>query len=297
MKDINAYQIWTAIITPMSEDGSVDYDGLEKILRQQEAANNAITLLGSTGEALNIDDDEKKQILNFAIDLKLNVPLMAGVGGINLHTQKEWIEYLNGLELDCYLLVVPLYAKPDTYGQYGWFKSLMDVSRRPCMLYNVPGRTAKSLDFEALSMLKDHKNLWAIKEASGSEAEFTKYTQTAPSALMMSGDDAMLPKFSKLGAKGVVSVASNVWPEAAHEYAAQCVKGTFNDDVIWGSCIESLFCVSNPVPIKALMHDLGMISSPKVRLPLSEKDLPGLDDLRKADSDIKTWLDRQARSA
>lgn len=293
MKDLNSFPVWTAVITPMNSDGSVDYESLENILRQQEAAGNGITILGSTGEALNIDDDEKKKILEFACGLKLSMPLMAGVGGINLNTQKEWIGYLNTLPIDCYLLVVPLYAKPGIYGQYGWFKELMDVSDKPCMLYNIPGRTAKNLEFETLKMLSGHKNFWAIKEASGSEEEFAKYTKAAPNALMMSGDDMMLPAFSKLGAKGVVSVASNVWPEETGLYAKQCLDGSFAGGDVWKPAIEALFSASNPVPVKALMHELGMIGSATVRLPLSEKDLDDIQALKEADESIGNWFKEQ----
>lgn len=290
MNSLDSYKVWTAIITPMNEDGSVDYDSFGKILKQQESAGNAITVLGSTGEALNIDDDEKKKILDFAIGLKLSVPLMAGVGGINLNTQTKWVNYLNTLNLDCYLLVVPLYAKPGVYGQYGWFKSLMDTSNKPCMLYNIPGRTAKSLEFESLNMLKDHRNLWAVKEASGSEEEFEKYAKVSPNAHMMSGDDLMLPAFSKLGAKGVVSVASNVWPEATALYAKQCADGTFKDSVLWESAIKALFCASNPVPLKSLMSNLGMIKSPQVKLPLSAEDMPDIEIVRSANNLINGWF-------
>ncbi|HEX5797404.1 MAG TPA: 4-hydroxy-tetrahydrodipicolinate synthase [Candidatus Saccharimonadales bacterium] len=289
-KDINKYRVWTAIITPMNDDGTIDYASFEKILKRQESAGNAITILGSTGEALNLDEAEKKQILDFVLQLKLSVPLMAGVGGINLNTQLEWIKYLNTLELDCYLPVVPLYAKPGVHGQYGWFKALLDTADKPCMLYNVPGRTAKNLELETVSMLKDHKNFWAIKEASGSEKEFAKYAKAAPNAHMMSGDDAMLPAFSKLGAKGVVSVAANVWPEATDLIAGQCIKGVFKDTSLWRTATEALFCASNPVPVKALMHDLGQIDSPKLRLPLSDQDMPKLDIVRRANSSIEKWL-------
>lgn len=293
MKDLNSFSVWTAIITPMHPDGSVDYESLENLLKQQESAGNGITILGSTGEALNIDDDEKKKILELACSLKLSVPLMAGVGGINLNTQKQWVEHLNTLPIDCYLLVVPLYAKPGINGQYGWFKELMDTSDRPCMLYNIPGRTAKSLEFETLTMLSGHKNFWAIKEASGSEEEFSKYVKAAPGALMMSGDDMMLPAFAKLGAKGVVSVASNVWPEATGLYAEQCLDGSFASSDVWKPAIEALFSASNPVPVKALMYELGMIKSATVRLPLSDKDLEDTEALKKADDSINNWFKQQ----
>lgn len=295
MKDINAYKVWTAVITPMDDDGSVDYKGLEKVLKSQEAAGNAITILGSTGEALNLDEDEKKKILDFAIGLRLSVPLMAGVGGTNLNTQLAWVKHLNGLELDCYLLVVPLYAKPGIHGQYGWFKALLDAADKPCMLYNVPGRTAKDLELETVKMLSGHDNFWSIKEASGSEEDFVNFAKAAKDVLMMSGDDPMLPAFSRLGAKGVVSVAANVWPEATNLCAEQCAAGTFTDDKIWGEATQALFCASNPVPVKALMHDKKIIGSPQVRLPLSADDMADMEIVRHADSLIEEWYSKQIK--
>ena len=288
-KDINSYQVWTAIITPMNDDGSIDYESFEKLLREQDAAGNAITILGSTGEALNIDLSERKQILDFAIGLKLTVPLMAGVGGININEQSAWVEYLNQLEIDAYLLVVPLYAKPGVHGQYGWFKTLLDTAKKPCMLYNVPGRTAKNLEIETVKMLADHSNFWAIKEASGSETEFSKYHASAPKAKMMSGDDLMLPAFAKLGAEGVVSVASNVWPNAAKIYARQCLGGSFKSEELWKNAINALFIASNPIPAKAILHKLGRIKSPELRLPLSSKDMDGLEKIVSLSDQIRQW--------
>jgi 4-hydroxy-tetrahydrodipicolinate synthase len=295
MKDIDSYIVWTATVTPMLDDGSIDYDSFEKLLRTQEAAGNAITILGSTGEALNIDLDERKAILEFATKLNLDVPLMAGVGGINLNEQSAWIEYLNTMDIDAYLLVVPLYAKPGVHGQYGWFKHLLDLSQKPCMLYNVPGRAAKILEYEALSMLINHPKLWAIKEASGSVKDFARYIETAPNTRMMSGDDAMLPEFAPLGAKGVVSVLSNVWPEATQEYARQCINGSLKDKEIWVKAVDALFCASNPIPVKAALYDLGKIKSPELRLPLSIKDMPDIEIVRKSDQEIKDWLNQLSK--
>lgn len=295
MKDINTYQVWTAIVTPMNSDGRVDYDSFGAILKEQERVENAITILASTGEGMNLDKTERQEILDFALGLKLQVPLMVGVGGINLREQKQWVEYLNSLAVDCYLLVVPLYAKPGVYGQYGWFKELLDTSQKPCALYNIPKRTAKSLEFETVKMLKDHPRFWGMKEASASEADFAKYSKIAPKIHMLSGDDPMLPAFAKLGAKGVVSVASNVWPEATHEFARQCVGGTFKDEELWDKATAALFCASNPVPVKALMHDLGIIKSPELRLPLSSKDMADMSIVREADTAVKDWLANQSK--
>lgn len=288
-KNISEYQVWTAIISPMNSDGSVDYESFEGLLREQDACGNAITILGSTGEALNIDRSEREDILKFALGLNLNVPLMVGVGGTNLRDQTEWVEYLNGLDLDAYLLVVPLYAKPGVHGQYGWFKKLLDTAKKPCMLYNIPGRTAKNLEIETVKMLVGHPNFWAIKESSGSEEEFSKYHSTAQGVKMISGDDIMLPAFSKLGAEGVVSVASNVWPNATKLYARQCLEGTFNSPDLWKKAIDALFISSNPIPAKAILHKLGKIKSPELRLPLSSKDMTELDNLIDLNNQIKRW--------
>lgn len=293
-KDINKYRVWTAIVTPMNDDSSVDYESFEGLLKNQNEAGNAITILGSTGEALNLDLDERKQILDFAIGLNLDIPLMVGVGGINLNEQSEWVEYLNGLNVDAYLLVVPLYAKPGVHGQYGWFKHLLDLSSKPCMLYNVPGRTAKNLEIETVKMLIDHSNFWAIKEASGSEKDFAEYAKAAVGKKMMSGDDLLLPEFARLGAEGVVSVASNVWPGATKKYADQCVERSFNDETIWKPAIEALFSASNPIPAKALLKEQGKINSSVLRLPLSIKDMGDTEELKSADKNISEWFNQQS---
>lgn len=161
------------------------------------------------------------------------------------------------------------------------------------MLYNVPGRTAKELELEAAQMLQDHPNFWAIKEASGSEESFRNFAGGLQKVRMMSGDDPMLPAFAKLGAKGVVSVAANVWPAATHEFAEQCLTDTFQDNEIWDLAAKLLFCASNPIPAKALLYDLGRIKSPELRLPLSSKDMPDLEPVRQANTSIENWIQMQ----
>jgi 4-hydroxy-tetrahydrodipicolinate synthase len=289
MNAIEDYVVWTAIVTPMHADGSVDYESLESLLREQAAAGNAVTILGSTGESLNIDDAERKQILEFALSLELDVPYMVGVGGSNLSTQLKWIEYLNTLPVHAYLLVVPLYAKPGVHGQYGWFSALLDAANKPCVLYNVPGRTAQQLAFQTVDMLKDHPRVWGIKEASGSTEDFARYASISPRFQMLSGDDGLLPAFAKLGARGVISVVGNIWPEATQEYARQCIAGTFTDESLWTKAADALFCASNPIPAKALLHDLGRIKTPTLRLPLSIDDMNDITIVREADTAIRQW--------
>ncbi len=287
MKDLNDYKVWTAIITPMFDDGSVDYNSLEKLLRRQVVAGNGITILGSTGESLNISHEERKEILEFALGLNLDVPYMVGVGGSQLPAQIEWIEYLETKAVHAYLLVVPLYAKPGDAGQCNWFNSLMDVSTRPVCLYNVPGRTCMPLSVDAVKKLSSHKNYWAIKEASGSTDEFKKYYDAAPNTHMFSGDDPMLPDFAPLGAKGVISVAGNVWPEITQKVATACVDGTFTEVDLWKRAANSMFTASNPIPAKAFLAQRGDITSPQVRAPLHVDDMRDIEAIIEVDKKLQ----------
>jgi len=293
--DLNNYPLWTAVITPMLDNGEVDYESLERVLNQQVEAMNGLLILGSTGEALNLDLSEQKEILDFTLSLNLKAPIMVGVGGINLRETTEWIKYLESLDVHCYLLVTPLYAKPGTIGQYEWFQTLMDTSSRPVNLYNIPSRTGLALSHKTVQMLKDHPNLWAIKEASGSVDEFKLYVADAPKAKVFSGDDALLPVFSKVGAKGLISVSSNSWPAQTHLYTEQCLDGKLSDgdQRLWADCTNTMFIASNPIPVKRLMYEQGTIKTSVLRAPLTHRDLENADRLLTADEKINTWYKNQ----
>ncbi|WP_412471422.1 4-hydroxy-tetrahydrodipicolinate synthase [Halobacteriovorax sp. RT-1-4] len=289
---INSTPLWTAVITPLNADLTIDLDSLESILREQEKAGNGILILGSTGEALNLNLEERKNILNFVIDLGLKVPLMCGVGGINLTETCEWVSYLDGLAIDAYLMVTPLYAKPGAEGQYEWFKALMDVSNKPVMLYNVPSRAGIELSFEAVKRLNKHKQFWAIKEASGSPEKFAKYVEAAGDlGRVYSGDDGMLPEFTPLGAKGLVSVASNPWPAQTHAYTVACLGGELSEEEtkMWVESSNAMFVASNPVPAKWLMKENGQIKDASLRPPLSIKDMKLEANVLNANKKINEW--------
>lgn len=294
--NINNTILWTAIITPMNQDGTLNLKDLEKLLKEQKEAGNGVVLLGSTGESLNLSEKERRELLSFALSLKLNIPYMVGVGGVHMEETIEWVKYLNTLDVHAYLLVTPLYAKPGRHGQTAWFKNLMDVATRPCMLYNVPSRTGKPMDHQSVVDLKGHKNFWAIKEASGSEAEFAKYRSEAPaSALLMSGDDALTPAFCRLGGNGLVSVASNVWPKETHLFVKKSLEKSLSktEETLWTECSNALFLASNPIPAKVLLHKLGRISSSTLKLPLTDKDMQDAAPLLSAHSKIQEWYKSQ----
>lgn len=292
MNNLSSYKLWTAIITPLKEDYSIDYDNFKSLIQEQVDAQNAILILGSTGEALNIDLETKKQIINFITELKIQVPIMCGVQGHDLNATLDWIDFLNSKKLDAYLCVTPLYSKPGLEGQKLWFKKCLDYANKPVMLYNVPGRTGVSLAVEAINHLLKHENFWALKEASGSTERFIEYKNSMKNKPIYCGDDALMPEFSKLGAFGLVSVASNIWPKETQRYVQNCLSETISQNngvTIWKQSTESLFEVSNPIPAKVLLKSLGRLNSSKLLPPLTDKELEDTAKQEIAHEQIKTW--------
>jgi 4-hydroxy-tetrahydrodipicolinate synthase len=289
--------LWTALITPLDSKGRVSKVDLRRLLLEQEQAGNGILILGSTGEALNLTDAEKRLIVEFTASMKLNVPVMAGVGGHNMESALNWMAFLETQRVDAYLMVTPIYAKPGPNGQYHWFKTLMDRSTRPVMLYNVPGRSACSLSLEAVERLNDHPAFWAIKEASGSPSQFRRYREAAGNGLVFSGDDAMMPDFAPLGAAGLVSVASNAWPRETRLYTRMALDFQLRqlDIGMWRTVSDSLFTASNPVPVKSLLASLGRIGSSVLKPPLHHSDMGSLQEITDASENVSTWF--QAHSA
>ena len=293
--NLNDYPLWTAIVTPLKENGDLDLESLGLLLKEQEDAKNGILVLGSTGESLNLTLEEKKTILDFTLKQNLNVPLMVGVGGANHVATREWVQYLNALAIHAVLMVTPLYAKPETEGQYLWFKSLMDTTDHQVMLYNVPSRTGKAMSFDVVKRLSSHDKFWAIKEASGSVEDFKKYSESCNEKRVYSGDDGMLPAFKEHGCSGLVSVSSNAWPAATNLYVEQTLNGTLSkeDASLWDACAAALFCVSNPIPVKRLLSEEKRIGTPELKLPLSRKDLSQAATVLEASSRINDWYKKQ----
>ena len=288
---IQNQQLWTALITPMNRDGSVDFKSLEKLAKQQEAAKNGILLIGSTGEGLALDDGEKQLVVEFVAGLELNTPVMVGVGGMNIQKQVSWVEQCNRLNIDAFLMVTPLYAKPGPKGQFEWFRSLLDASEKPCMLYNIPSRTGIDLPFEVAEKLADHPNMWAIKEASGSTEIYRQFRERVPSVFLYSGDDALVSTFAAFGCSGSVSVAANVWPEETNLYTDLCLsENTDSLFPLWKRAVKALFSASNPIPAKILMNSRGDISTATLRLPLIETELDDSAELLQIDKEIKQWF-------
>lgn len=291
--NVKNYSLWTALVTPLTQEGSVDYESLSIVVKEQEAAGNGLLVLGSTGEALNIGLSTRKAIVEFVLSMNPKTPVMVGIGGQMMEEQLEWMKYLEGKAVHAYLLVTPLYAKPGPKGQYEWFKTLMDASSRPVMLYNVPGRTAVAMSPLVVERLRDHKNFWAIKEASGSIERFKEFVKASNNGMVYSGDDALMPDFAAVGGCGLVSVASNAWPKETNLYVEQCLKKTFDAKELWTNASNSLFVVANPVPVKRLMAERGTIRSAKMISPLSHEDMESAAPVLEAQQAITLWYNSQ----
>ncbi len=255
----------------------------------QVKAENGVVLLGSTGESLSLTDSEKRTLVEFVCKLKLNTKIIIGVPGVNLYQTLEWLDFCKGMPIHGYLMTTPIYAKPGIMGQTLWFEKLLEKAHVPAMFYNIPSRAGVSLHAETVHNLSSHEKFWAIKDSSGTVDTLTQYKKVAPNIEVFCGDDNMISDMAAYGAAGLVSVAANVWPRIAHEYVKKCLNGRNPQADIWQQACEALFIASNPIPTKALLHDIGLIEHQTVRLPLSTEDLPSVEKLRQVNKMILGW--------
>jgi 4-hydroxy-tetrahydrodipicolinate synthase len=289
MKQLNNYNSWTASVTPHLEDGQIDYASLETLLRDQEAARNGIVLLGSTGEAISFSFNQKCAIAEFANNLALSVPIVVGIGGYCLEEQLAWMEFLENLHFDGYLIVTPTYSRPRRMGQTHWFRTLLDASSRPCILYNHPYRTGCHLSLDTLKDLEDHSRLWALKDASGSRETVETLLELFPQLEIFSGLDEKVYEYIKMGAKGVISVMGNTWPDAVARYVEICRKDTPTQcHSVWIDAANSVN-QNNPVAIKRLLMLQKRIKTALTKPPLHPDDIDIDNELINADGLIKDW--------
>lgn len=292
MRNVKETSLWTALVTPMNPDESIDFESLESMVRRQEETGNGVLLLGSTGEGLALSREEKLDVIDFVTAMDPEIPLMAGVGGFREAEQKEWIEQCNATRIDAFLMVSPLYSKPGPKGMVAWFRSLLDTAERPCMLYNIPSRTGCRIFPSIMRELANHPRLWSLKEASGRLETYQEFLDTVPDLPLYSGDDAQLPVYAGVGCSGLVSVAANVWPEATRLYVERTLNGesdSFRE--LWQETSDLLFSAPNPVPVKRLLAHKGWIGSDRLRLPLLSTELESMEALLEADRAIHQWVE------
>lgn len=272
----------TALVTPFSEEGALDYIALERLLRMQwDAAVDYVVVLGTTGEKATLDEDEIESIQdNIIAYYNTQVPLVLGLGGNNTDAICRTLHDIAYSPLEhCFeamLSVCPYYVKPTQEGLYQHFMEIHDNSPWPIILYNVPGRTGVNMLPEtAIRLWQDSEGgITAIKEASGNmeqikalirmRDEYMAEHPDAPYFSILCGDDGLAAEAMRAGADGLISVASNAFPK---DFMRLIHERDFAVQDKYADLIKLLFEEGNPVGIKAVLSELG-ISSDQVRLPL-----------------------------
>lgn len=265
-----------AIITPMNADGSINYDGFAENIEFQIAnGTDAIIVCGTTGEASTMTDDEHIECIRFAVEKTAGrIPVIAGTGSNDTKYAVELSKIAQEKGADGLLLVTPYYNKASQKGLVAHFTAIADAVDIPIILYNIPGRTGVSIDMNTYKILGQHKNIVAVKEASGNISYTSKLIAQCGDLLdVYSGNDDIIVPMMSIGAKGVISVISNIMPKEIHEITQLCLANNCEEaaklQMKYLELINNLFIEVNPIPIKEAMNQMKMPSGP-CRLPLCE---------------------------
>lgn len=266
----------TALVTPFSEDGTkVDFKAFKKLIDNQiENGVSALVFLGTTGEPATMTQDECDEVIKFAVEyVNHRVPVIAGAGGNNTRVAIEKSKRYEEFGVDALLHVTPYYNKATQIGLIEHFTQIANSTHLPIILYNVPGRTGVNILPATLKILSKIPNIVAVKEASGNIEQITEIIRTCGEDLpVYSGDDGLTYSILALGGIGVISVASNVVPKRMSELCSSYFYGDIKKsreiqfELL--SLIKTLFIEVNPIPAKAALSHLGIIS-PALRLPLT----------------------------
>lgn len=264
----------TALVTPMTADGAVDYDALARLIEWQiESGTHALVAVGTTGESATLSMKEHGDVIEFFVkQVAGRIPVIAGTGANNTAEAIELTAHAKAVGADFALLVVPYYNKPTQEGLYQHYKTIAEAVDIPQILYNVPGRTVVDMNKDTVARLADISNIVAIKDATGDLVRGKALIERVGERLVvLSGDDPTALELMKFGAKGNISVTSNVAPKAMSEIFSLALAGKFDEASVINQGIEhlhkELFCESSPQPAKYALHKMGMIDT-GIRLPL-----------------------------
>jgi 4-hydroxy-tetrahydrodipicolinate synthase len=264
-----------AMVTPFDQDGSIDYQGLSKLINYQiDGGVDYLVSLGTTGESATLTKSEKESVWKFTAEVvNKRVPLMAGIGGNSTAEVLESLKKLNIKGYDAILSVSPFYNKPTQEGIYQHYKIIAEESPLPVLIYNVPGRTASNITAETtLRLAHNCNNIFGTKEASGNFDQFNAILRDKPEDfLFISGDDGITLPLLAMGGSGVISVAGNAIPKHLSDMVRLCLAGDFKAaapmHLKLTSFFSKLFSENNPGGIKSALKHLG-ICNDYLRLPL-----------------------------
>ena len=265
-----------AIITPMNSDGSINYDKLGELIDTQiENGTDAIVICGTTGEASTMTDQEHRECIRYAVKHTAGrVPVIAGAGSNDTAYAVELSKEAEEMGADALLHVTPYYNKTTQNGLIAHFNAIADAVNIPIILYNIPGRTGMGIEVATVKELAKHKNIVAIKEASGNISYAAKLIAECGNDIdVYSGNDDMIVPLMSLGAKGVISVLSHVLPKETHDMVQLCLDNNFAEatklQIEYLDLINDLFIEVNPIPAKEALNMMGFAAGP-CRLPLCE---------------------------
>ena len=267
-----------AIVTPMNEDGSIDFTSLKNLIEFHiENQTDVIISVGTTGESATLDFDEHSQVIKKTIEfVSGRIPVIAGTGANSTSEAIELTKSAKNNGADGCLLVTPYYNKPTQEGLYQHYKKIADLVDIPQILYNVPGRTSVDMQPETVLRLSTHKNIVGIKEASGNKDRSLSLMKLCSQDMkIFTGDDKTSMSDIADGFSGNISVTANVAPLEMHQMCQSALEGDIENasklnlklDILH----DSLFCESNPIPVKWCLHKMGLIKK-GIRLPLTWMD-------------------------
>jgi len=284
-----------ALVTPMFEDGGIDYAGLKRLIDWQiEQGTDCIGVVGTTGESPTVSMAENCEVIRVAVEHAAGrVPVMAGTGANSTLEAIALTRFAKEVGADCHLSVVPYYNKPSQEGIYRHFRAVAEAVDLPLVLYNVPGRTVADMSTATALRLAQVPGVVGIKEATGDIGRACDLIKHAPTGFSVySGDDNTAVALMLLGGQGNVSVTANVAPHLMHELCVAALEGDARKarglHMRLLPLHQQLFCEPSPAPAKWALHRLGHCL-PQVRLPLLSLTEAGQIQVDQALRDAGLW--------
>ena len=278
-----------AIVTPMKDNGDINYDKLGELIDYQiNNSTDAIVIVGTTGEASTLSHEEHIEAIRFAADyVKGRVPVIAGTGSNCTETAIYLSNEAYKAGVDALLVVTPYYNKASQKGLVSHYTNIAKAVDLPIIMYNVPGRTGCNIQPETAAKLAiEVDNIVALKAATGNLAQESKTMMLADGKLdIYSGEDGLIVPMMSIGAKGVISVLSNVAPRQTHEICAEFMAGNIEKarELQFKALplVDALFCEVNPIPVKHALNMMGFEVG-SLRAPLCEMEEANYQKLKKA---------------
>jgi 4-hydroxy-tetrahydrodipicolinate synthase len=285
--------VYTALVTPMAADGAVDEKALRRLVDMQvEAGISGLVPVGTTGESPTLDGDECRQVIRIVVEqARGRVPVIAGAGSNSTAEAVHYARDAKEVGASATLQVAPYYNKPTNPGFLGHFRAIADAVDLPLVVYNIAARTGKNIDNPTMLELAGHRNITAVKEASGDIGQIMDLIAKKPTGFsVLSGDDNLVFPIMALGGTGVISVASNLVPGPMVSFVAAALKGDWNSarrmhyELL--PLFKAIFIETNPIPIKAAMAMKGLIVE-SYRLPMCPMTSKNRELLQAALKDLK----------